>query len=822
MTRLVLFQIHWFLGITAGLVLAVMGVTGALISFEPEILAATNRGIVTVTPSGAPLLSGPQLIAQVAAQRPDARVARLIVERDPTRAAVVRYTIGDTKQRGRSYLEPTTGRMLGEPRGEEFFQTVEHLHRWLALPGEGNVVGRQITGFASISLIFFALSGLYLRWPRRPLDWRNWLVIDLRMTGRNLHRALHAVVGGWLLIFYLVSAGTGLWWSYGWYRDGIQQMLAPERAALQRTAGATAGRPDVARIWQAFERVTDGRRYETVTATVRDSTVEFRAKLPGGRHDRVSDELTIDGASGTVLSYTPYARRGLGEDIVTSVYEIHRGAYFGLLGRIAITLSSLAMPLFTITGFLLYFGRRRRKAALAEVARTGASAGASDRAGTVVAYASQTGSAERIARLTAQALPDAIALPLTALDAGRIANTDRLFIVASTYGEGEPPDAVRGFARHMVRDRSDLSHLRYAVLALGDREYADFCAFGHRLDQWLHAGGATRLFELIEMDDEGPDALRQWQQQLARLGARTDQPDWAPAALDEWRLTDRRLLNPGSSGGGAWHVVLTPPAGGADWVAGDIIEILPQQDARRVDAFMHRTGLADTPERRAKLMTCNLPVDAVGECDIEAFKPLAHREYSIASIASSGQVELIVRACSAEDGFAGLGSGWLTAGAPIGSIIQARVRRNPAFHSPTDAYTLMILIGNGTGLAGLMAHLRQRAASGGAPAWLFFGERHPEHDDYHADERAGLTQSGVIAGTELAWSRCEAPKRYVQDVVAQSADVIRHHVANGAAIYVCGSMVGMASAVHHALIDILGEKRLEAMLADGLYRRDIY
>ena len=71
-----------------------------------------------------------------------------------------------------------------------------------------------------------------------------------------------------------------------------------------------------------------------MTASVRDGAVQFRAKLPGGRHDRVSDEMTIDGTTGRVITEQRYDARQLNEDILTSVYEIHRGAYFGIAGRV--------------------------------------------------------------------------------------------------------------------------------------------------------------------------------------------------------------------------------------------------------------------------------------------------------------------------------------------------------------------------------------------------------------------------------------------------------------------------------------------------------
>ena len=816
MTRNVLFQIHWFLGITAGLVLAVMGVTGATLSFEPEILAALNRD--RPVESTTARLTGPELIAQVVRQRPDAEIGRLIVPASPDEMTSVTYRLQGEKERHFERVDPYDGTLLGEPRGGATIDFLEDLHRWLALPGGGNGIGRQISGFSAIALIYFALSGLYLRWPRRPLDWRNWFVLDFRKTGRNLYRMLHAVIGGWVLVFYLISGFTGLWWSYDWYRQGVRALLVAE-APVEKPKHPKDVPVDPTRAWQGFVRATGGRDYDRVTLIVRDhGEVQFRAKLPGGRHDRVSDELSIDGTTGQVIADKRYAARPLGEDLVTSIFELHRGAYFGLIGRIAMLLASLTMPLFTITGFLLYFARRRRKVALAQVVAD-TSAAPLDHATTLVAYASQTGSAERLARLTAAALPDAAALPIASLDRDRLSRANRLFVVASTYGEGEPPDNARGFARTMEREAPDLSHLDYAVMALGDREYAEFCAFGHRVDRWLHDHGATRLFDAVEADGNDADAQRQWQHQLAGLGGRTDQPDWAPAAMDDWRLVRRRLLNPGSAGGEAWHVTLEPVAGAADWTPGDIVEILPRQDVRRVDAYLATTGLPDTAESRAMLMTSILPA---GMADVAALKPIGHREYSIASIAASGRVELIVRRCTAADGFDGLGSGWLCNGAPVGGIVQARVRSNAAFHPPADAAVPLVLIGNGTGLAGLLAHLRNRDAQGGAPAILYWGERHPAQDDFLGEERAALLATGVLADQRIAWSRLPGGHRYVQDAVAADASRIRAAVEGGAAIYVCGSVQGMAPGVHAALADILGESLLEDLLGDGRYRRDIY
>lgn len=834
MFRVALFQLHWFLGITAGVVLAVMGVTGAIISFEDELLVALNPGVASVGPGRGPLLAPPDLAARVLAQHPGARVSRIVANSNPGMAAQISYTLPDSKKRRVEFADPVDGRLLGEGKGHDFFEFVTRLHRWLALPDGSNGIGRQITGFAAVSLIYFALSGLYLRWPRQPLDWRAWLVLDWRKTGRNLYRALHATIGGWVLIFYLISGLTGLWWSYGWYRDGAQALLVGtvSKGEVHGKGGSKgkAGKdavPDLSLAWSAFTARTAPARYEHVTLIVRDgAVVQFRAKLEGGRHDRVSDEVSIDGRTGSVPSFIPYAKRSMGQDIVTSIFEIHRGAYFGIVGRIGFLIASLTMPLFTITGFLLYFARRRAKRALAQAQMELAHSPAApplDRAKTLVAYASQTGGAERLARLTASALPDAAVVPVSRLDPDQLARVERLFVVASTYGEGEPPDMARAFARRLKPGGTGYPDLDYAVLALGDREYPDFCAFGHQVDQWLHQSGAHRLFDIVEMDGQDADAQRQWQQQLGGIGARTDQPDWAPAPMGRWRLVERRLLNQGSSGGAIFHVALEPfdPAS-TDWRPGDIIEIMPRQDAGRIAAFAVQTGNALTDETQALLATRILPPDGKADTDLAGLRPLAHREYSIASIALSGRVDLIVRQCVAEDGFPGLGSGWLTQGAEIGGSIEARIRSNSGFHPPQDDNVPLLLIGNGTGLAGLLAHIRARAANGGAPVHLFWGERHPDHDAIHGEEIARLARAGVIATVDIAWSRLERDRAYVQDRLRARADLVKALIYEGAAIYVCGSIAGMAPAVHQALADIASEEILERMVEAGAYRRDIY
>ncbi len=169
----------------------------------------------------------------------------------------------------------------------------------------------------------------------------------------------------------------------------------------------------------------------------------------------------------------------------------------------------------------------------------------------------------------------------------------------------------------------------------------------------------------------------------------------------------------------------------------------------------------------------------------------------------------------------GLGSGWLTAHAAEGTEIAARVRTNRAFHGPADDRPL-ILVGNGTGLAGLRAHLKARAAAGRHRNWLVFGERTAAHDFFHRGEIEAWKASGVLARLDLAFSRDQDRKVYVQHRLMEAADILRAWVADGAAIYVCGSLEGMSGDVHAVLVSVLGAETMERLADEGRYRRDVY
>lgn len=508
---------------------------------------------------------------------------------------------------------------------------------------------------------------------------------------------------------------------------------------------------------------------------------------------------------------------------------VHRGSFMGPIYQFAAMLASLAMPLFFVTGWMLYLKRRKQKK-LTQSAKSTSNVISLDPNAEkwTIVYASQTGTAEQIAYNTSASLQQAgLATEVKALKdltLEQLPNLERTLFIVSTYGTGDAPDLATGFVKKQMSKSAHLAGLKFAVLALGSKEYPEtYCTFGHQLHSWLIQNQAQPVFDVIEVDNANKDDVGNWFKALSTLTNTEINTIISEKVFDEWTLIDRKLLNPNSLGESAFSIKLKPTSDQM-WYAGDIAEIQPGNSIDRISTFITQHQLITTDDLISKLRYKDLtqPIQIIGTSErwLNDLKDLPSREYSIASIPEDGNLELVVRQ-QIVDGELGLGSGWLTTHTVTNDHIALRIRNNPSFHLIDDNRPI-ILIGNGTGIAGLLSLLKKRVKLGFNENWLIFGERQKDVDFFYQAEIENWQKNGVLQHLDLAFSRDQEHRVYVQQKLIEQQERLKQWLDQGAVIYICGSIEGMATGVDQALASILGDEYLQQLREQDRYRRDVY
>ena len=878
MIKKVLFQLHWFLGISAGLILAIMGVTGAIFSYEKQIIRIISPSSFEVSAQNSPLLSPTQLYKQINHQFPAKKIKTLTVTSANTEAASVTFDDG-TKNGETRTLNPYTAQLLPQAKGEGFFKLVENTHRFLALgefaklwsngsddqPKQWREYGKQLTGMSAIALIYFTLSGIYLRWPRKS-SLKEWFVVKKNLTGRSFLWNLHAVIGTWVLIFFLLLTLTGLTWSYDWYRNAAYAVMGVDNPKAKNSAKGGASKPNaqsdkindkktiisVAALapildqsWQVFNtQVTSYSSASFKIPTSGDSIeISFVDAIP--QHERARNTLKYNFAQQHVEELSFYKDKPLNEKIMTSMLPVHRGSFFGPIWQFFTMLAALSMPLFFITGWMLYLKRRKQKkstkAAQQQILPSNQTAPLDHNdAPWLIIYASQTGFAEQMAWRTAQSLHlaniPAQVIAIHQLKIQQLKTATKALFIVSTYGQGEPPDHARPFAKRQFKHALDLTQLDYAVLALGDREYQNtYCNFGKQLEQWLISSKANALFDLITLDNAEAEGINRWNAALSSVTRSPLKSMAVEKIFDQWQITQRTLLNPNSLGEPAFEIQLKAKHEAA-WQAGDVAEIqcgnsdkdilsfIAEQQLNPDTVVQHKSASASLFNALRYLNLRDSNTSSIKAYDaqqwVDLLKPLPVREYSIASITQDGYVSLVVRQQKTGNEL-GLGSGWLTMHAPLNQNIPLRIRANDNFHAPDDNRPI-ILIGNGTGIAGLMSILKDRELHQFDQNWLIFGERQQQSDFFFGKKIQQWLSQKHLQRLDLAFSRDQPQRIYVQQRLLEQREQVQQWVKQGASIYVCGSIEGMAPAVDQALTDILGEPVMDQLVLEERYMRDVY
>lgn len=368
-SRKVIYWLHLICGLLAGIVIFIMCVSGAMLSFEKNILEFAEANVRNVAvPIDPTPLSISELTQRLIEQRPNLKPTALLVENRATRA--VTYSIG---REGQVFVNPYTGEITGEGlRGlRAVFSKAEEAHRWLALGGSGRVVGKTINDAANLVFLILAITGVYI-WMPRQLNWRHarpnvWFRRGLKGKGRDFN--WHNVIGFWTSLVLIILTLTAVVMSYQWANNLVytitgnplpMQQVPPADGPSQN---AQADQPfaipsNLDNLWQAAESQSSNWKSITVRLPIAKDAVftidEGKSLNTFGR-----STLILDATSAAVNKWEPYEQQNSGRQLRSWIRFTHTGESFGIVGQLIGFVACIGGAFLVYTGFSLALRRLR-------------------------------------------------------------------------------------------------------------------------------------------------------------------------------------------------------------------------------------------------------------------------------------------------------------------------------------------------------------------------------------------------------------------------------------------------------------------------------
>lgn len=512
-----------------------------------------------------------------------------------------------------------------------------------------------------------------------------------------------------------------------------------------------------------------------------------------------------------------------------------------------------------------------------------------------IVYGTETGNSKKLASdFGSKAKKSGINAKVVSLDQYRLTDLPKeeyLLAVISTQGEGEPPAAAKKFYDHIHANGLKLDKLKYSVLALGDTSYPLFCKAGEDVDVQLNNLGGERIADLVKCDtDYEADADSWFAQVLQKLTASVSTlaaTVATPAPVK--KSTGKKIykgtiltnvnLNDRGSKKETHHIEIA--ADDLEYLPGDALGVIPEnpigvvlaitgllgvskdkqvkyrnEDLSIEEVLRRKLTIGFLPERvvskYAKIVGKDIPVKRMALIEllhdhplkgedqinglIELLEPLAPRLYSISSSpdAHSGEIHVTV----ARDLFlvneeiqCGICSDYLSH-LREGDTIEFYIHKNNLFRLPADDKDI-VMVGPGTGIAPFRSFLAHRDANGASGRnWLFFGEQHFVTDFLYQTELQNWVETGVLSHLNVAFSRDQKEKVYVQHKMLQYGQEFYDWINNGGYLYVCGAKDPMSVDVEDTLMQIVqkfGNKSIEeavqfveGLKEEGRYLKDVY
>ncbi len=355
-------MVHRWTGLTVGLLVVFLALTGLTLVFRPQLEPVVSRDLMAATECAEPLALD-ALLAKARTVHP--KVALDMVKIVKGESTVIRFAdkIG-------VHVDPCTGAVLGEQhRWSGLFNTLEWLHRFRFIDSAD--VGNFITGSAALAAAFvFAIGGLVVWWPPTLRALKRSLRLLPNLTGRAFELNLHRTVGLYVSLVILVAALASLPIAFKWARYGLTTVTgstAPAPRPPSAKAADDARRAPLQTCLRNAQALVP-RASEILILYARKKgdridSVEVQMIGPDAPHPNAHSKVYLDAFTGNALLFEPYAQSGAGNRIYRWLNSLHMGYIGGVFGQILLFTGVLGVPVLGYTGVSSYLRRRSAEVA---------------------------------------------------------------------------------------------------------------------------------------------------------------------------------------------------------------------------------------------------------------------------------------------------------------------------------------------------------------------------------------------------------------------------------------------------------------------------
>src|ERR1700752_756562 len=365
--RKVIFWCHLPVGVTAGVVILIMCVTGVLLSYEKQITSwADTRGYRSAPPTTETQHLPVETLITKARESRGSTPTAITLKSDPSAPAEIAFGRDTTL-----FVNPYTGAILGEgsQKTRNFFRIVTDWHRWLGARGDNRNVARAITGACNLGFLFLVASGFYLWWPRN-LNWkavRNvmWFRRGLLSKARDFN--WHNVIGFWSAVPLFIIVLSAVVISYTWAGNLVYRIVGetppapranqPAPAASQNKENAQST-DNLNSAWtRAEQKVNDWQSISLQLPAAAAAQLTFNIDRGNGGQPQKRSQLVLDSATNNVVRWEPFSTYTRGRQLRSILRFAHTGEVVGVVGQTIAALVSAGGPGLVITGLALAIRR---------------------------------------------------------------------------------------------------------------------------------------------------------------------------------------------------------------------------------------------------------------------------------------------------------------------------------------------------------------------------------------------------------------------------------------------------------------------------------